>query len=253
MKSHLSLVLIAFGVASLATQPNCRADPANLPGISEAPASTIPSDANHRQHPEWNRGCEERLAAMQGKRCDVIFVGDSITDMWNGPGRGVWDHYYAGRHALNFGVGGDKTQNVLWRLDTWAVREFKPKVAVVLIGTNNIGDQAEEIAAGVKAVLSKTRQIFPEVRIILVSILPRAAQPEKVTKVDELVRAYADGRTVFYLDLAANMTPQGDTWRGLGPDRLHLGADGYALWATEMEPLLARLLGETPLAPMPGS
>ena len=252
MKFHLPLVLIAFSVAGLGTAPTSRAEVPNAPGISEAPASTIPSDSNHRMHPDWNRGCEDRLAAMQGKRCDVIFIGDSITDMWNGPGRAVWDHYYAGRHALNFGVGGDKTQNVLWRLDTWAVRAFKPKVAVVLIGTNNIGDRAEEIAAGVKTVLAKTGQVYPGVRVILVSILPRAEQPEKVAKADQLIRAFADEQTVFYCDLAARMTPQGDTWTGLGPDRLHLGPEGYALWAAEMEPLLARLLEETPLPPGSG-
>jgi lysophospholipase L1-like esterase len=126
------------------------------------------------------------------------------------------------------------------------VRAFKPKVAVVLIGTNNVGDRVEDIAAGVKAVVTKTGQLYPGVRLILVSILPRAEQSEKVAKVNQLIRSLADEQTVFYFDLAAKMTPQADTWKGLGPDRLHLAPEGYALWAAEMEPLLARLLGEKP-------
>ena len=213
-------------------------------GRAAPPASTIPSDSNYREHPEWNRDCEQSLKAMQGKRCDLLFIGDSITGMWNGPGAAVWERYYAGRHALNFGAGGDKTQNVLWRLNTWAVQTFKPKVAVILVGTNNIGDPVAEIAAGVKAVLARTQELFPGARVILVGILPRADHAEKVMEADRLIRAFADERTVFYLDLAAKMTAEGDTWKGLGPDRLHLGAEGYELWAAAMEPLLARLLAQ---------
>jgi len=233
MSIHWQIVPFAMGALLFAGRQDGRAAP---------PASTVPSDSNYREHPEWNKDCEECLLAMQGKRCDVIFIGDSITGMWNGPGKAVWEKYYAGRHALNFGAGGDKTQNVLWRLDTWAVRAFKPRVAVILVGTNNIGDPVEEIAAGVKAVLAKTGQLFPDARVILVGILPRAEHAGKVAQVDQLIRAYADERTVFYFDLASKMAPKGDTWTGLGPDRLHLGAEGYELWAASMEPLLARLL-----------
>ena len=246
MRSSLPPILLALGFASLGNLVTCWAEPPSAPGIPEESSTIIPSDSNHRAHPDWNRDCENRLAAAQGKRCDVIFVGDSITDMWNGPGQAVWDRYYASRYAFNFGVGGDKTKNVVWRLDTWAVRAFKPKVAVVLIGTNNVGDRVEDIAAGVKAVVTKTGQLYPGVRLILVSILPRAEQSEKVAKVNQLIRSLADEQTVFYFDLAAKMTPQADTWKGLGPDRLHLAPEGYALWAAEMEPLLARLLGEKP-------
>jgi lysophospholipase L1-like esterase len=74
---------------------------------------------------------------------------------------------------------------------------------------------------------------------------------ENVARVDQLIRAFADEQSVFFFDLASKMTPQGDTWKGLSPDRLHLGPEGYALWAAEMEPLLVRLLAVTP--PMPGA
>ena len=92
--------------------------------------------------------------------------------------------------------------------------------------------------------LARTQELFPGARVILVGILPRADHAEKVMEADRLIRAFADERTVFYLDLAAKMTAEGDTWKGLGPDRLHLGAEGYELWAAAMEPLLARLLAQ---------
>ncbi len=209
------------------------------------PLTTVPSDSNFKAHPEWNQDCVNNLAAMQGPRCDLIFIGDSITGMWGSRGKEVWEKYYSKRHALNFGAGGDGTQNALYRLETWKVKAFKPKVAVILIGTNNIGDPVEDIALGVKAVISKTQQLYPAARIILVSILPRAEQAAKVEQVNALIRAFADGKAVHYLDVASKMMPEGDSWKGLGPDRLHISIEGYTLWAETMEPLLGMLLGES--------
>jgi len=215
-----------------------------------APASTVPSDSNFKAHPEWNQGCVERLAAMQGKPCDMIFIGDSITHMWTSPGDKVWAHYYGNRRALNFGAGGDKTQNVLWRLENWTVRGFRPKVAVVLIGTNNIGaDSTDDIVAGVKAVTGKAQELFPGVRVILVGLFPRAEHSGDAGAVNAKLAELADGRRIFFLDAGVGMTPQGDTWKGLGPDRLHLSEEGYQIWAAAMEPLLSRLLGQEPVAP----
>jgi hypothetical protein len=108
---------------------------------STAPSTTVPSDANYRAHPLWNNECEARAKADIGRRVDIIFVGDSITQNWTGPdwggerrGRRVWAQYYANRHSLNFGVGADETQNVLWRMDIMPIQGLRPKVAVVMIG-----------------------------------------------------------------------------------------------------------------------
>lgn len=217
---------------------------------TNAPATTIPSDSNYKAHYAWNQGCERRVAAMQGKPCDIIFIGDSITDNftsrpspgWGSVGGTVWDKYYANRNALNFGVGADTTQNVLWRFDHMDIKDFKPKVAVVLIGTNNTKNSPEEIATGVKAVVEKTEQTFPMAKIILVSILPNARATEKMAAANQLILPLGDDKTIFYFDLASKMTPVGKSWKGLEPDRLHLLPEGYELWASEMEPLLVKLL-----------
>lgn len=217
-------------------------------------SATVPSDSNYKAHYPWNKECEDRVASMKGKPCDLIFIGDSITQnfverptpKWGSVGVAVWDQYYASRRALDFGVGADTTQNVLWRLEHMDIKDFKPKVAVILIGTNNTKNSPAEIADGVKAVVEETRQVFPEAKIILVSILPNARATGKMVEVNKTIRTFGDNESVFYLDLAAKMPPVGNSWKGLGPDRLHLTPEGYEIWASEMEPLLSKLIAEKP-------
>jgi len=237
--------LFGAGVFGLALLPAGAAD-------TNAPLGTVSSDSNYKAHYAWNQGCERRVAAMKGNPCDIVFIGDSITDnftswptpSWGSVGGTVWDKYYANRNALNFGVGADATQNVLWRFDHMDIKGFKPKVAVVLIGTNNTKNSPEEIAAGVKAVVERTQQTFPTAKIILISILPNARATERMAAANQLIQPLGDDNNIFYFDLASKMTPVGNSWKGLGPDRLHLLPEGYELWASEMEPLLAKLLAE---------
>jgi len=218
--------------------------------MKPGPSTTTPSDSNYKAHPDWNQSCEKEVAAMQGKPCDVIFIGDSITQNfiarpsrnWTSVGKDVWDKHYAGRNALDFGVGADATQNVLWRMDHMDIKTFKPKVAVVMIGTNNTQNTPAEIAAGVKAVVEKTQGTFPGVKVILISILPNARATQKMADANAIIKTFGDDKSVYYFDLAAKMTPEGNSWKGLGPDRLHLSPEGYELWASAMEPLLTKLL-----------
>ena len=131
------------------------------------------------------------------------------------------------------------------------VRELKPKVAVILIGTNNTRDNPQEIADGIKAVIGKTRALFSGVKIILVSIMPNQRAEDTMMAVNKIIKGYADDKTVFWLNLVPLMTPistttpdgKSDTnWKGIGPDHLHPDASGYQLWSDAMEPLLTRLL-----------
>lgn len=216
-----------------------------------APRTTIASDSNSRSRPAWYQNCRDRVAAAKGKPVDILFVGDSITESWTatawgGVNRGaaVWDKMYAPRNALNFGVGADRTQHVLWRLETMDVQDLKPKVTVLLIGTNNNIDSAQDIAAGVKAVIAKLETMYPATKIILVSILPNARATQLMNDANAILQTFADDKTVFYLDVAAKMPAEGDSWVGLGPDKLHPSEAGYQIWADTMEPLLDRLLGE---------
>jgi lysophospholipase L1-like esterase len=218
----------------------------------EQPRSTIPTDANCRSRPVNCQNARDRVAAAKGHPVDILFVGDSITEAWTATGWGgvnrgaaVWEKTYAPRNALNFGVGADRTQHVLWRLDNMDVQDLKPKVTVLLIGTNNNIDTAPNIAAGVQAVIAKLEAMYPATKIILVSILPNARATALMADANELIRHFADDHTVFYLDLVSLMPPVGDNWVGLGPDKLHPTDAGYQIWADAMEPLLTRLLGSS--------
>ena len=212
--------------------------------------------------------CEKRVSEFKDKPCDIIFIGDSITQLWQDSKRGglpIWNQQYEPRHALNFGIGGDSIQNVLWRLDTMDIKSLRPRVAVILIGTNNKGNTPGEIAEGVKAVIAKTQETFAGVKIILVSILPskRASAGEgalalelneKMMSANGILKGYADGRSVYWLDLVPLMplvtatAPDGSVvanFKGLGSDRLHPDGMGYLIWADAMEPLLTKLLAES--------
>jgi len=214
-------------------------DPTAVPS---PPRSTIPDGNNYKTKEGFQTSWEDYVATRKGKPCDIIFIGDSITINWRwGPGRTVWLKYYADR-ALDFGQSWDTTQNALWRLQNLDIKGFTPKVAVILIGTNNDHDKPEDIAAGVKAVMDATRATFSGVKVVLVSILPNGRANETMQAANAIIKTYADDQSVFYLDLAAVFTPVGNNWKGLGGDRLHPTTEGYEMWAAALNPLLAKLI-----------
>jgi lysophospholipase L1-like esterase len=236
------LVLLLACAASL---------PATVPAAPSAPTAgtrpesnvtTAPDNTKYLNRPELLPPCAARVAAFKGKSCRIIFIGDSITAGWLTRGKAVWDKYYARRDALDFGTGGHRIQNVLWRLENMDIRDLRPKVAVILIGTNNLSNSPQEIADGVKVLLAKTQQVFPGIKIILVSIMPNQRANQKMMDADELIRVLPDGDTVEYLDLVPFMPALGSNWVGLGPDHLHPDARGYEIWATVMEPILRHQL-----------
>ena len=249
----LAFAAIAQTTAPIASPPPAiptEKVPADLP---EPTSTTTPDNTRYLNDAKLLLGCQAQLTAINGKPCDIIFIGDSITANWLSVGKAIWEKSYALRHALNFGLGGDKTQNVLWRLNNMQIQGLKPKVAVILIGTNNVENSPHEIADGIKAVVANTQATFPGVKIILVSILPNERARDKMMQVNSLIKGYADDATVYYLNLVPLMPPitttapdgEMDTnWKGLSKDHLHPDASGYQIWANAMEPLLKKLLGE---------
>jgi lysophospholipase L1-like esterase len=246
-------LLISMVIVLMLPQVSARAASTSAPAIED---STSPApNIRYTKKPGAFKGCVARVAAIKGKPCDIIFIGDSITDRWSGPGKQIWDEKYAPRHALNFGVSADTTQNVLWRLENLDVKELRPKVTVILIGTNNTTDTPQVIADGVKAVISKTQSVFPGVKIILLSIMPNKRAEDKMMAANDIIKQDADNKTVYWLDLVPLMpavtttAADGKTdmnWKGLGSDHLHPDASGYQIWSDAMEPLLSRLLAGSP-------
>ena len=203
-----------------------------------------------QRHEQFN----QKVQAHQG-RIDLIFVGDSITQGWEGNGKDVWSAYYGHRNALNLGIGGDRTQHVLWRLDHGNIEGIQPKVAVVMIGTNNSGNgrnTASEMVDGVSAVVQKLRSSLPETKVLLLAIFPRGEdfndQRGKILQVNQAVRKLQDGKHVHYLDIGHRfLDKKGVIPRAIMPDFLHFSTAGYGVWAQAMESKLATLLGDSPV------
>lgn len=193
--------------------------------------------------------------AKQGN-VDLLFIGDSITHFWEDSpiwresGQAVWDQYYARRKPLNLGFAGDQTGHVLWRLDHGEVDGISPKLAIVMIGTNNFrSNTAEEIADGIEAVVKKLREKLPNTKVLLLAIFPRGEKPgpdrEKLAKASELASRVADGDMVHYLDIGKHfLDGEGNIPKDVMPDFLHPNAKGYAIWAEVIEPMVKKLMGE---------
>ena len=194
-----------------------------------------------------------REAAAAHQPIELVFIGDSITHNWEKDGQAVWARHYAKYNALDLGFGGDHTENVLWRLQHGEIDGFSPKVAVVMIGTNNTGDRMEDprtTADGVLRILGEIRARQPDTRILLLAVFPRDEQPTSALRrlndrVNAIISGYADGQHVFFLDINQSLTnADGTLSRDVMPDLLHPDEKGYEIWASQMEPTLLRLLAQ---------
>ncbi len=182
---------------------------------------------------------------------DVVFFGDSITQGWGGEGKEVWERTYAPLKAVNYGIGGDGTRQVLWRIQHGEVEALKPKLVVLKIGTNNLYSDAnagsdEEIAKGIATVVQELRTRLPTTRILLLGILPRqnAHFCGRIAKINAISATLDDGKQVRWLDMGASFlaAPGQVVKECFGPDQLHLVKHGYEVWSTTMRPLFDELM-----------
>ncbi len=186
---------------------------------------------------------------------DLIFLGDSITQAWESAKvqRDIWGPFYGDRKAANMGIGGDRTQHVLWRLNHGNIDDISPKLVVLMIGTNNSNgtdNTAEEIADGIKAIVHTLREKLPSTKVLLLAIFPRGEHPnpqrEKNALASELASVLADGMAVHYLDIGEKfLEVDGSLSKKIMPDYLHLSPRGYQIWADAIEAKVAELLGES--------
>ena len=212
-----------------------------------------PRDAN------WVKRHEGFVAEAKRGGIDLLFMGDSITDFWRNRGSNVWNHYYAPRHAANFGISGDRTQHVLWRMDNGELDGIKPKVVVLMIGTNNTGKERDkktirntvpETIEGVQAVVTDLRKRLPGSKILLLGIFPRGAtiddpQRAQVALINTVIAKMDDGKMVKYLDIGpAFLDNDGNLPKSIMPDSLHPNEHGFQIWADAMNPTLGKMMGK---------
>ena len=202
----------------------------------------------------WQPRHDQKLVDLKKMgKVDLLMIGDSITHGWEGRGKKVWDEYYAKRNAFNIGFSGDRTEHVLWRLQHDAIKGISPKLAVIMIGTNNTGhrqDPAEETAAGIKAIITELQKQLPKTRILLLAIFPRGAKTDDPlrrlnTGINEIIAGYADDKNVFFLNINSKfLEDDGTLPKSVMPDLLHPHEAGYATWAKATESTIASLMGE---------
>ncbi len=267
------LRLPALFVAALCLMKGANAQAPEGSAVTNIPAIT-PTD---RLSVDWWAARHKAILAGLPKHGDaqLLLVGDSITSNYdkaeppNQDFQPIWQQYYAPRKALNLGFSGDTTANVLWRLDHGEVKGLHPKLAVVLIGTNNtaFGQSAEDTELGIDAVVKDIEHRLPETKILLVGILP-SKLPSREQNFDVnayLGSHYAGGEDpqVSYIDISVVFYPHGELDASLfydstmtpplpatAPKATYPNTRGQRLLASAIEPAVARLMGDTPVKPL---
>jgi len=202
----------------------------------------------------WMPRHKEKLAERKKMdKVDLLFVGDSITHGWEQSGKAVFNKYYKDRNTLNIGFSGDRTEHVLWRFENGAIDDIDPKLAVVMIGTNNTGhrmDPADETTLGIETIVSDLKQRLPKTKVLLLAVFPRdeTATGEHRVRNDEInerIKKLANNKDVFFLDIGDKFLDEdGNLPKKIMPDLLHPNAEGYKIWAEAMEGMIKKLMGE---------
>ena len=205
----------------------------------------------------WRARHKAMNARAKEGHVDLVYIGDSIVGNWKWDGKPVWDHYYAKRNGTILGISGDRTEQVLWRMQNGNVDGISPKLAIVMIGQNNGPfNTGEEIGAGVTAIVQTLRKKLPETKILVLAIFPRGEKPTEeravLAKANEIASKLADGKYVFYMDVNyLFLRPDGSIPASLMPDFEHPNEEGHRVWAAAIEPKVAELMGDAPTAEMP--
>ncbi len=245
---------------------------AALGAADRVPVAAVP--LARQDTPWWRARHQDKLAELRRGRVDLIWLGDSITEDWEKRGppewqdfASVWQRFYGDRNAVNLGFRGDNTAHLLWRMRNGELDGIHPRVAVVLIGANNLGRvhwNASQTVAGIVAVVDELRSRLPATRVLLLGILP-SVRSKYVTRTANAVnrelaeryppgspRGGAAGDDVMFMDLSRLFLHDGQADRSQfyddqldPPDPpLHPTAQAQARIAEAIEPTLAAMLGD---------
>ncbi|RYY73952.1 MAG: mucin-desulfating sulfatase [Gammaproteobacteria bacterium] len=198
----------------------------------------------------WNRMHAEDVEVAKNGDVDLLFIGDSITAGWN---RNIWQKTFSQYRPANFGIGGDHTGNVLWRLEHGDKGKLKPKVVVLLIGVNNFGhlnETPQQVFEGVKKVVKRIRKNYPSAKILVNAIFPFEASPSSpkrllVKETNSLISKLDDNKYIFVKDYGPLFLHEnGNLSKELMGDFLHPSYKGYQIWADAMLPDIQQLMAK---------
>ncbi len=217
----------------------------------QAPDKPAPKvGADGQPNAAFIKAHESFVATARAGGVDLLFLGDSITAGWKGQ-TSIWNTAFGKYKPANFGIGGDRTQHVLWRIENGELDGITPKVAVLMIGTNNSGtDSAEGIAAGVTTIVKAIHAKSPKTKVLLLAVFPRGDRPEgkfgaaqeKLKQVNAIISKLHNGKTVHYFDIGQKFLVDGQMSKEIMNDFLHLTGKGYQIWADAIAGKLAELM-----------
>jgi len=218
-------------------------------------SAAAPDRAFPRTDPNSHIAHQELLAKREAGRIDVFFIGDSITRRWGALDYPDllehWNASFYGWHAANFGWGGDRTENILWRLENGELEGVDPRVIVIQAGTNNIGgqpggaDRADAVAAGIEEIVATCREQAPDAVIVLTGIFPRSepAVASEIEQINRQLRRYAREQDLRFVDINRELGADGLLRPEMSGDGLHLNEAGYEVWAEALKPVFREILG----------
>ncbi|NJN39088.1 MAG: GDSL family lipase [Acaryochloridaceae cyanobacterium CSU_3_4] len=231
---------------------NISGDPANLPPAQKQDP-TIPIPGYFPKYPQaWLNFHKKHLQQTRKNKINIAFLGDSITQGW-GKHKKLWQKEYGSRGAVNFGIGGDRTQQILWRIDHGLFDHMRPQLVVLNIGVNNLwrgSSSPVRITAGIEKIVDAIQTKSPQTKILLLGIFPTGKQPntpirKRIRAINALVAKLDNGKTIRFLDIGSQfLEADGKISKSVMPDYLHLSRKGYQIWATSMHNSFTQILKE---------
>jgi len=242
------LLLVAHSLLPLTARPV--ATSACAPPRVGDPVSVVPAPRTDGGGAERQAEVLRRVREAQSVR--VVFLGDSITQGWEDEGASVWKDRIAPLGALQIGVGGDRTEHVLWRLTEAPLAPLAPRAIVLMIGTNNLGhgsSNAEQTLLGIRRVVAVLREQCPRSTILLLDVFPRGERlnPMRgdVAQINQALTRLDDGTHVRFVRVGDRFVePDGSIKKETMPDFLHLSEAGYRTWGDAIVPEIERVLGD---------
>lgn len=248
----LVTLLIAGNVLAQNATPATQAAPVAALPVQKADVAAPKMDAKTGAPQEgFMKSHESFVSIAKEGKAQLVFLGDSITAGWRSQSA-IWEASFGKYTPANFGIGGDRTQHVLWRVENGEFDGIKPKAVVLMIGTNNSGtkeNSPEEVAAGIRNIISAIHKRSADTKILLLGIFPRGAGDannpgrDKNKAVNAIISKFHDGNKIHYLDFGAKfLESDGTLTKEIMPDLLHLNAKSYQIWADAIAPSLEKLM-----------
>lgn len=224
-----------------------------VPAFASPPSPLTPIP---REKPEWWNGrYQEQVEYLKNNPCGVLFLGDSITNYWNREGKKIWETVFKPYHPCNFGISGDQTTNLIYRItDSGIPAQQDPKLCIIMIGTNNTGhfkgaEPPEKTALGILGAAQHLLVRFPDTHVVILGIFPRGSGPQDRLrrhndKINAIVAQCKLPRTSYvninkhFLDASGKLLP------GISKDNLHFTEKGYAIWANALLPTIKKYCGQ---------